>query len=132
MKAKLKERKITDIEVGSAGIAALDDLTPTQETINVMTEKNIDVSAHQSRQLKKEMIENADLILAMSDIHKEEVLRKSPEAKGKVFLLKSYGVYSDESGMNIPDPIGKPMEAYEVCRNTIEEAVDRVMKKILP
>lgn len=131
MKAKLLEKGITDIEVESAGIAAPNGLKATPETIQVMAEKKIDVSLHESKLLTKEMIEKADLILVMGEIHLDEVLYKVPQAKGKVFLLKSYGAQPNQPSAEIPDPIAKPMEVYEVCRNTIEEAVDRVVEKII-
>ncbi len=132
MKAKLIERGLTDIEVESAGIAAPNGLKATPETIQVMAEKKIDASLHESKLLTKEMIEKADLILVMGEIHLDEVLYKVPRAKEKVFLLRSYGVGAGfkPAPAEIPDPIGKPMEVYEVCRNTIEEAVDRVVEKI--
>ncbi len=131
MKAKLLEKGITDAEVESAGIAAPNGLKATPETIQVMSEKKIDVSSHESKLLTKEMIEKADLILVMGEIHLDEVLYKVPQAKEKVFLLKSYGVGAGlkPAPTEIPDPIGKPMEVYEVCRNTIEQAVDRVIEK---
>ncbi len=131
MKAKLEEKGLEDIEVESAGIAATNGLKATPETITVMVEKKIDVSSHQSKLLTQEMIEKADLILVMGEIHLDEVLYKVPQAKGKVFLLKSYGVKSSQPSSEIPDPIGKPMEVYEVCRNTIEEAIDRMVEKII-
>ncbi len=130
MKAKLLEKGITDAEVESAGIAAPNGLKATPETVQVMAERKIDVSSHESQLLTKEMIEKADLILVMGEIHLDEILYQVPQAKEKVFLLKSYGTQPNQQSAEIPDPIGKPMEVYEVCRNTIEEAVDRVIAKI--
>lgn len=133
MKAKLLEKGITNAEVESAGIAAPNGLKATPETIQVMAEKKIDVSLHESKLITKEMIEKADLVLVMGEIHLDEVLYKVPQSKEKVFLLKSYGVGTGfkSAPTEIPDPIGKPMEVYEVCRNTIEEAIDRVIEKIM-
>ena len=131
MKAKLQERDLAGIEVESAGIAAPNGMGPTAETIQVMAEKKIDVSSHQSRFLTKEMIEKADLILVMGEVHREEILYKVPQAKEKVFLLKSYGTDVTNESAEIPDPIGKSLESYGVCRNVIEEAVVRVIEKFI-
>ena len=55
-----------------------------------------------------------------------------PDAGPKVHLLKAYGLDSQEpvEHPNIADPIGKPMEVYEVCFAIIHEAVTRVAKSL--
>ena len=131
MKTKLQAKGLSHIQIESAGIATIDGLGPTEETIKVMAEKKIDVSFHHARLLTKEMIEKADLILAMTDIHQNAILEHVPEAKKKVHLLKNYGDKSERGeSIQIPDPIGRPVESYEVCRDVIEEAVDKVIEQI--
>jgi protein-tyrosine-phosphatase len=78
------------------------------------------------------MIQAADLVFVMEQFHAEEVVRRVPNAKGKVHLLKSYGLAPREGGdnPNIPDPIGKPLEVYEVCFAEIRDAVERVAKSL--
>ena len=52
--------------------------------------------------------------------------------KEKVHLLKSYGLAPHEvTGQpSVPDPIGKPLEVYEVCFAEIREAVERLAKSL--
>jgi protein-tyrosine-phosphatase len=85
-----------------------------------------------AKPLKDEAIRQAQLIFVMEQLHLEEVLRRVPESKGKTFLLKSYGMADASSAgdPNIHDPIGKPMEVYEVCFATIREAIERVAKTL--
>jgi protein-tyrosine phosphatase len=89
-------------------------------------------SAHRARPVSADMIEQADLILVMESFQTDEILRRIPSAKSKVHLLKSFGLASPPDGerLDIPDPIGKPLEVYEVCFEEIREAIGRVVKSL--
>ena len=66
----------------------------------------------------------------MEIFHQEEILRRFPDAKNKAHLLKTFQLGSSEADYGrpgIPDPIGKPMEVYEVCCAEIRKAVERVV-----
>ena len=54
------------------------------------------------------------------------------DAAGKAHLLMPYGLQPGEllGPPGIPDPIGKPLEVYEVCFAEIREAVARVAKSL--
>src|SRR3989338_5144686 len=105
---------------------------PTRETQRVLQEVGVDCPGHRARTLTAAMVEDADLVLAMEQFHIEEILRRIPPAKDKVHLLKTFGAAPGEAGQhpNIPDPIGKPLEVYEVCFTEIKEAVERVAKNV--
>ncbi len=128
LKQALARAGIGAIRVTSAGVFAIEGMVSTRETQRVLQEVGIDCSNHRARVLTTQMIEEADLIFVMEQFHGEEVLRRVPSAKEKVHLLKLYGLGQGESVSqpNIPDPIGKPFEVYEVCFADIRDAVERV------
>ena len=118
--------------VESAGVFAMEGMPPTRETLRVLQEAGIDMSGHRSRTLTIPMVEDADVIFAMEHFQLEEVLRRAPGAKNKAQLLKPFGLPTAdaEGNPNIPDPIGKPLEVYEVCYGEIKTAVERVAKSL--
>lgn len=131
LKKRLKDMGKLGITVRSAGMIAIDGFLPTDETIKVMKEKSIDVASYRAKPLTDSLIKGADLILAMEDIHKRGIIEKAPEAANKTYLLKEYGVPKAEShpeGFGIPDPIGRPIEDYRLCRNLIEKEIERIIK----
>ncbi len=132
MRDLLRRSGIETIQVESAGVFAVEGMFPTKETERVLRSVGIDGSDHRARPLTAEMVHHADLVLVMEQFHKEEVVRRAPNAREKVHVLKSYGVSPQEapSMTNIPDPIGKPLEVYEVCFADIREAVERVVKSL--
>ena len=132
MRRMLQRAGIDTMTVESAGVFAIDGMTPTRETQRVLQEAGVDCSDHRARALTAEMIREADLVFVMEPFQGEAVLHRVPSAKAKVHLLKPYGLASGavEGQPAIPDPIGKPMEIYEVCFAEIREALERVAKSL--
>jgi protein-tyrosine-phosphatase len=134
MEQVLRRAGSDTVKVDSAGVFAIDGMAPTRETQRVLQDIGVDCSGHRARALTFEMIEAAELIFVMEEFQMEEVLRRAPSARDKVHLLKPYGLTRMESDVkkgvspNIPDPIGKPLEVYEVCFSEIREAIERVAR----
>ena len=124
----LQREGMNAIHVESAGAFAIEGMGPTRETQRVLQDVGIDCVAHRARALTREMIERAELILVMEQFHLDEVLQRLPSASNKVHLLKPYGLAPHEviGYNNIPDPIGKPLEVYEVCFAQIRDALNRL------
>lgn len=122
-----------DYKIITAGTAAIKGMRPTTEAIQVMSEQNINVSAHISQPLSDEIIAEADLILVMEKRHKENILSRLPQAKDKVHLLSEFGRQELEDKLvdpDIPDPIGKPLEFYRKVFDMIREGIGRTVKKL--
>lgn len=122
-----------DYHIITAGISAISAMPPTQETIQVMSEKGIDVSNHRSSLLTDEMLREADLILVMEARHKDNITSRLPEAQNKVHLLREFGRIKKENELfipDIPDPIGKSIDFYRKVSDIIKEGIERVVKKL--
>jgi protein-tyrosine-phosphatase len=132
MRHLLQRAGVNAVTVESAGIFAVEGMSPTRETLRVLQEAGIDGSAHRSRGLTLEMLYAADAVFAMEPLQLEEILRRAPSVKEKVQLLKPYGLPPEQvSGpAGIPDPISKPLEVYEVCFAEIREAIERLAKSL--
>ena len=131
LKKRLKELGKTGITVRSAGIRAIDGFSPTNETIEVMKSEGVDLSGFKSAGITEELIKGSDLILVMSPLHKDEVIRRVPEAVSKTFLLREYGRTEKIKALidsDIPDPIVLPASGYRVCLDMIKEDIERVAK----
>ncbi len=132
MQRALQQASVGSIQVESAGVFAVDGMSPTRETQRVLQEIGIDCTHHRARTLTPDMAQGADLIFVMEQFQAVEVIRRVPQVKDKVHLLRPYGLSPGEVGSNpsIADPIGKPLEVYEVCFADIREAVERVAKSL--
>jgi len=130
LKKKLSRLGKDYITVESAGTKAADGFTPTNETITLMKEEGIDVAGFKSKRLTEEMIKTSDLILVMQPMHRDEAIRKVPEAASKTYLLTEFAKKgqqtkeSDES--SIPDPIGMSIDYYRHCLGLIKKEIERI------
>lgn len=116
------------IEVLSAGLNAYGG-PPTSEAIKVMRREGIDISSFMSRQLTEELIEKADLILTMEKSYKDRVISWHLESKCKVFTLKEFAGETDD--LDINDPYGRGIVAYETCAKEIKLTLTKALEKIV-
>jgi len=139
-KKMLKERTEDDsrFNIISAGISALQGMSPTSEAISVMFEQGIDISQHHAQELQEELIKNADLILAMTNEHREYIHKEFPFAQNKIFLLKKFTLnnkyesnQNNERNYEIIDPIGKKIEFYRIVARELKENLEKILDKIL-
>ena len=111
----------TGWEVASAGVAALDGQSASEGAARVMVEKKIDLALHRSRLLAEAHIDDADLVVVMTEAHKQAVLRRFPRAEHRIVLLNSFShVYPGE---DVPDPFGLPLDVYRKIRDEIDAAM---------
>jgi protein-tyrosine-phosphatase len=111
----------SDWEISSAGVCAANGWPPSDYAIEALSEKGINIAKITSRTLTPELIEEADLLVTMTEGHRQAVLTAVPESDGKVFLLKSFGVA--QCAADIDDPVGGPLHLYCRVRDEIEAAL---------
>jgi tRNA threonylcarbamoyl adenosine modification protein (Sua5/YciO/YrdC/YwlC family) len=126
---KLKEKNRNDIEVLSRGLMMLGGLEASEATKEILKAEGINISAHRSASITKGVIKQSDIILVMEKLHEERILQLAPEVKNRVFLLKEFAKI-DDADLNIPDPIGKPLEFYKQVFAVIREAIERISNLI--
>jgi len=131
LKKRLNELGKTDIVVRSAGVRAITGFPPTHETVEVMKEAGVALDGFQSTAITNELIISSELILVMSEMHREEMVKRFPGAAGKTFLLREYGRIEGSPKpdfSDIPDPIGSSVDGYKECMEIIKEDIERVAK----
>jgi len=121
-------RKAAGIVVTSASIGMYDGASASRKTIEVMRRRGIDLAGFRAKQVTPELIDWAELVLAMDRRNKKAVINMLPDASGKTFTLKEYA--GNDSNPDVEDPVGRPIEEYERCADEIEEALVKVIKKL--
>jgi len=107
-----------DDEVASAGTWTVEDHPPAPLAVEVMAERGVDISSHRSHRLTVQDIEDADLVVVMTQGHKESLALEFPLAKEKIYLLAELTGKSHD----IEDPYGtESLELYQQCADQIEE-----------
>lgn len=113
----------------SAGTHTVEGFPPVHMTQKIMSEQGIDVSSYRSNRLTKETVNKTDLVLVMTQKHKDEVFCIAQEERDNVLLLKEFAEIKDKNP-DIADPIGLSYDAYKYCMKEIEKCLRKVIKKI--
>lgn len=120
---KIAVEKNLDVRIESAGICAQNGAPASSGAISAMEKYGIDLSEHRAKCITRELLEECDLILTMTESHKQALL---PYAEGRVQTLCEF---AEEKG-EIPDPYGGNNEIYERCAAKIEAVLLKAAEKI--
>ena len=123
--------KKRNIKTKSAGVIAPNSLPASSNAVSIMKELDIDISGHRTQSLTKELIEEADLVFVMTQIHKLEVINFLEKPGKEIYLVKEFDPEVHQWNMDVADPIGKPINVYRYCRDEINRCIPGLIKKIL-
>ena len=112
----------------SAGLMAVDGDPATSYAIKALKDYKLDLTAHRSRMLTRSMLEQAVLVVTMTDAHTAELLRRFPEFSQKVVRLTEF--CSAPKPVDIPDPIGQSMGVYRTTRDAIDTALAALVRHL--
>lgn len=107
----------------SAGFHAPQDRPADASMVAVAARRGLDLQAWRSRTLTQQMVQDADVILAMELAHIDRLLQLHPAARGKTYLLGAAGGAGLDS-IEIADPYGQATAAYERAADQVIRAVD--------
>ena len=113
------------IVVESAGTAAWDNQPATAAATQVAAREGVDLTPHRSRRLTPAMVRGADLVLVMERGHLAGVRALGADAGHSHVLSEWPG--PGEPGLEISDPFGASIEAYEECWRRIRHHLERVV-----
>ncbi len=117
---RLRAGKKNPWNVSSAGLAATPNLPASLEARIVTSELGADLSHHQSKPLTAENAAQADLILVMTEAHRDQLRSQFPEVAHRVYLINELGTSKVH---DICDPYGGSLEMYKQTRDEIERAI---------
>ncbi len=95
---------VPEAEVASAGTMDWSGQLAHEHAVTAMAERGLDLSAHRSRRLTGELVDGADLIVAMTRNHGWAVAARSPAKEAVTFLPAELSRLADQVGdRNGPD-----------------------------
>jgi protein-tyrosine phosphatase len=112
----------------SAGTAALEGKPMAPNAIAALEEVGIYPEPHSARQVTAGMVEEAELVLAMTPQHLATTSRLGGSSARGIHALPEYaaGVW----GEGVPDPYGHTMAAYRSTLRQLYEYVERVADRL--
>ncbi len=99
----------------SAGIFAKDNSPASENAVIAMKNMGIDISEHKARQITKQLINEVDFIVPMTDNHLYTLLQAGVD-KNKIKLFST----------PVPDPFGQSLKAYEQTAKILKENIQKL------
>lgn len=125
----------------------------TPDAVLTLRAMGIDIDSHVSRRLDRTILDQADLVLAMTREHLREAVVTDPTAFGRIFTLKEFvrrlrahphatladlhrgrstrDYLASDPADDVADPIGKPRAVYEATAQELDLLL-RVVVNALP
>ena len=126
LRSELRSLKVEDVSVRSAGLYAFPGSPPDPQMTAYLSSVGVSFEPHEARQMSKQELDWADLVLVMERRHEADLEKLWPEAKLKVQLLGKYvaGGWEDD----ILDPFGNSPYHYRLAQSQITLAVKSLPK----
>ena len=128
----LKER-LPQKKIQSAGLATeksqLSGADLDAQARDIAAKHGHEWPLHTAKQINRELVKWADLVLVMENNQREQLAMRYPEAQGKTMLM---GNWIGEAGKpkEIPDPYQKSDEAFEYVFTLLNDAVNSWVTKL--
>jgi protein-tyrosine-phosphatase len=111
-------RRGLQLDVRSTGTHAWPGRAATYDGRRIMTTLGVPIDDHRTLAFERELVEWADLVIAMATEHTREVERDFPEASAKTFLLKEFIHLLPHLPEYTGDPATWVAEAAEAAERT--------------
>ena len=124
MAEALLKQRYPDKAVDSAGVGALVGHPADPAALEIMTERQLDITNHMAKQIDEKLAKKADIIFTMSDGQTKWIEERWPFCRGKTFKLGHW------MNKDIADPYKHDMSAFETAYQDIVESLEQWADKV--
>jgi len=121
----LQEISPNKIHVQSAGLSALTGEPADDIAQSLMSSRGIDIMGHRAKQLNRDLLKWADLILIMENSQKKLIESMEPTARGKIYRIGEW------DNFDVPDPYGQSREAFVQAAELINAGIRHWLPKLV-
>ena len=120
---------VSSLLVESRGLLGIEGERADAKARTVARENGFDVDGHRSAGLRAEDMRSADLVVAMTMDHVEELQRRFPGDAPPRLLIRAFESDALPRGgaPDLDDPIGGPIDAFRRTFDTIRVCVDHLV-----
>lgn len=128
LKEAFRAHGLGHIRIESTGTFGWDTEPPTPPAVQACKETGLDIAELRSCPINGDMVDDADLILAMEENHLETIREWFRPEGAKLRLLGDF--HPEEPGMEIPDPYRKSVRHYRKVLERIRQCTDGLVRHL--
>lgn len=119
---------LRSIKVISAGVSAHPGETVSENSVIALKKVGLNISSHRAQALTQRMLDEAALVLCMTESHRSMIQAQAKPAPKNLFLFREFMPPPHER--EIADPFGGPLRIYETARDEMVEAIPSLLEFI--
>jgi protein-tyrosine-phosphatase len=113
------------LKVISAGVATRPGEPVSENSVIALKKAGIDISGQRSRPVTQELLDQALVVLGMTESHRAIIQYKATPVPPHLHLFR--GFLPPPADPEIGDPYGGPLKVYEACRDEMVEAIPSLL-----
>lgn len=116
---------LRSIRVISAGVASRSGDPASAHAVTALKKVGIDLKSHTSQPVTQELLDNALLVLCMTESHRDMIEVTAEPVPSRVHLFREFT--GATGNLEIPDPYGLHLPAYEASRDEMVAAIPSII-----
>jgi len=116
---------LRSLKVVSAGVASRHGQSASPHSVTALKKVGVDLKDHVSRPLTQELLDHSLLVLCMTESHRDLIEHTAEPVPARIFLFREF--MGTKDGMEIPDPYGMYLPAYEASRDEMVAAIPSII-----
>jgi len=117
---------LRSLKVISAGVAARVGEPVSENSVIALRKVGIDISSHVSQPLTQELLNQALVVICMTEAHRAMIQLQANPPPRHIYLVREF--MNEGAEREIPDPFGGPLSIYELCRDEMVEAIPSLVE----
>jgi protein-tyrosine-phosphatase len=119
---------LRSLKVISAGVMARTGEPASENSVRALKKVGIDVSSHRSQPLTQRLLDEAFVVLCMTESHRAMIQLQADPLPEHVFLFREF--IPGDVNREIADPYGGPLQTYEGARDEMVESIPALVEHL--
>lgn len=119
---------LRSFKIISAGVAGRAGDPVSENSVLALKKVGLDISKHTSRPLTQKMMDEASLVLGMTESHRAMIQLQAEPPPKNLFLFREF--LPQRGDKQIGDPFGGSLKLYESTRDEMVEAIPSLVEFI--
>jgi len=116
---------LKELAVVSAGLSAYHGDPASQNSVTTLKSVGIRLDDHQSQRLSQELLDKSFAVFCMTQTHRAQIEAHFRPQPPYLYLFRE--LMGEGASVEIPDPFGRSVTEYELCRDAMVEAIPSLL-----